>query len=139
MPERPSIRRPDTRRPSNPGLFQLAIAIGLAVAVYIYGFAFDTLSEEQLVWLSAAWVLPIVFGAYGHVAEHLLRTADAGEGISVAQAALVWARALPIIGALLLLPLLFLKHGTAIGIALRGTLFWALLLLAFLVGIFPLL
>lgn len=139
MRETPSLRRPDKRRSSRQSIFQLAIAVGVAGAGYIYGVAFDDLSEEQLVQLSAVWVLPVVFGVYGYVAERLLQLVDADDGVSLAQATLIWTRALPVIGAVLLLPFLFAKGRTAVSIAFWGTLFWALLLVGFFVWIFPLL
>jgi len=131
--------RPGEPRSTHHGLYQATIVTGIAVAVYIYGFAFDDLSEEKLVRLSALWVLPVVFGVYGFVAERILKLVDEGDAQSIAQATLIWTRALPIIGAVLLLPFLFVKGSSSIGIALRASLFWAVLLVGFFALIFPLL
>ena len=120
-------------------LYLLAIAAGITGAIYIYGFVFDDLSEEELILLSALWVLPTVFGAYGFVAEKLLSLMDEGNDLSIARAALIWTNALPVIGIFLLLPFLFVKGSNSISIAFFATLFWALLLLGFLAVIFPLL
>ena len=124
---------------SQKGVYLLAIFAGLAGAAYIYGAAFDDLSEEQLVYLSALWVLPIVFGVYGFVAEKLLHLKEQDDDITIARAALIWTNALPFIGIVLLLPFLFVKGRSALIIAFLATLFWALLLVVFFAVLFPLL
>ena len=124
---------------SHRGLYILAIVAGLAGVVYVYGFAFDDLSEEELVQLSAFWLLPLVFGIYGFVAEKLLRLMEQGDDLSIARAAWIWTSALPVIGIVLLLPFLFVKGRNPIVIALLASLFWAALLVGFFVLLFPLL
>lgn len=121
------------------GVYLFAIFAGIAGAAYIYGIAFDDLGEEQLVQLSALWVLPVVFGIYGFVAEKLLRLKAQGDGLTIAKAALIWTNALPIAGIVLLLPFLFVKGKSALDIAFLATLFWALLLIVFFAVLFPLL
>lgn len=141
MPENKNtpLQPPREPRSSHHGIYQSSILAGIAVAVYTYGFAFDDLGEEELVRLSALWVLPIVFGIYGFVAERILELVDKGDNQSIAQATLIWTAALPIIGAVLLLPFLFVKGSSSISIALRASLFWAVLMVGFFVLIFPLL
>lgn len=135
---RPSIRRSEPRS-SNRFLYLLAIAAGILCALYIYGVVFDDLSEEELIQLSALWLLSIVFGVYGFVAEKLLQLMDEGDDLTISRAALIWTNAVPIIGIILMLPFLFIKGSNPIAIALLATVFWALLLAGFFAVIFPLL
>jgi hypothetical protein len=139
MPEPIEVIRRQGSGNSRRLLYLLAMAAGAAGALYVYGVAFDDLSEEQLVQLSALWLLPLVFGAYGFVAEKLLKLIDEGDDLSIARAALIWTNALPVIGIVLLLPFLFIKGSNPTAIALIGSLFWVVLLLGFLMVVFPLL
>ncbi len=139
MPNMPSQDHRSQPRASYRGLYQAAIAGGVIGALYVYGVAFDELSEEQLIQLSALWLLPVVFGIYGFVAERLLQLQDEGDDLSIARAALMSTSALPVIGIVLLLPFLFVKHNNPIGLAFLATLVWAVLLFGFFAVIFPLL
>ena len=124
---------------SHRGLYRFAIIIGITGAAYIYGVAFNELSEEQLVQLTAFWLLPIVFGIYGFVAEKLLRLKEQDDELTIARAALIWTNALPFVGIVLLLPFLIIRGKNAITIAFLATLLWALLLVVFFLVLFPLL
>lgn len=42
--------------------------IGLIVAIYLYGFAFDDFSETELVQVSYIWIAAIIFGTHGLLA-----------------------------------------------------------------------
>lgn len=135
----PSTHHPEEPRGSNRLLYVLAIAVGILGALYVYGVVFDDLSEEELIQLSALWLLPIVFGTYGFIAEKLLQLIDEGDELTIARAALIWNNAVPIIGAILILPFLFIKSRNPFVIALLATVFWILLLAGFFAVIFPLL
>ncbi|MEJ2610218.1 MAG: hypothetical protein P8179_09050 [Candidatus Thiodiazotropha sp.] len=134
----PSNRSPKSHS-SNRFLYLLAITVGILYALYIYGIAFNDLSEDELVQLSALWVLSIVFGVYGFVAEKLLQLIDEGDDLTIFRATQIWTSTVPIIGVILMLPFLFIKGKNPLVIALLATLFWALLLAGFFAVIFPLL
>ena len=50
-------------------IYRVSMYAGIAMAVVIYGFFFNDLSEDELVMLSPIWFLLIVFGACGLYAE----------------------------------------------------------------------
>ena len=123
----------------NNTIFRLSIIFGIGIAVYIYGFFFDQLSEEQLVGLSPLWLLPIIFGAYGFIAESLLALIEKGEAKTIGAAAFIFLRTLPIVGIILMLPFLVVRGDSAITIAFLSALFWGVLLILFFQLLFPLL
>jgi hypothetical protein len=131
-----STRRNPKRR--NP-LFTVAILIGVGLAVYVYLFSFDEFSETELIELTPFWLLPIVFGLYGFTAEAVLNMLDRGEATTVAAAALIFSNAIPLIGIVLLSPLLLIRGSSAVSIAAGATLVWTALLVAFFALVFPLL
>jgi len=49
-------------------LYLLAIAMGLGLVIYYYGFNFDSMSETQLVDSVLYWYVPLIFGVYGLMA-----------------------------------------------------------------------
>ena len=50
-------------------IYRVVLYAGILMAVVIYGFFFNTLSEDELVMLSPIWFLLMVFGACGLYAE----------------------------------------------------------------------
>ena len=125
-------------------IYPLLIAAGLLVAVFIFGLAFDRLSETTLVRLTPIWFFLIVFGIYGYVAEKLLASVYSGESASVPAALGKWLKQTisqhPLFGllaALLLFPFLLTKARSSLLAALLGSLVWGVLLLIFFEFVFP--
>jgi len=123
----------------NSPIYTLSIILGIGGAVYLYGVSFDRFSEEELVGFSPFWLLPIIFGLYGFVAEKLLALIEQGEATTIAAAAFIFSSALPFIGIILLLPFLLIKGSKSINIAFLATLFWGGILIVFFLFLFPLL
>jgi len=125
-------------------IYPLLIAAGCLLMFYIYGVAFDRLSETTLVRLTPLWFFLIVFGIYGYVAEKLLAAVYAGESADVPAALGKWLRQTisrhPLFGifaAVLLFPFLLIKAKSSLPVAFIGSMLWGILLLLFFVFAFP--
>jgi len=53
-------------------LYWICAIGGVASAIYIYGIAFDSFSETELIAISASWFLPMIFGIYGLIATRMM-------------------------------------------------------------------
>ena len=67
-------------------VYEAAILIGLAAAVYLYGFAFDDFSETDLVRLSYGWFAALIFGTHGLIASELKDIFEAGQAETTSEA-----------------------------------------------------
>ena len=126
------------------GLYPILLAAGIAVVFYIYLFAFDDLSEDQLVGLTPLWFFLIIFGLYGYFAEFLMSRIIVGKGKNIPEAYSKWVPEFierhPFWGmllALILSPFSFIKTRNSLLIAFTGSAIWGILLLIFFMGIFP--
>ncbi|MEL6811083.1 MAG: hypothetical protein AAFP76_07095 [Bacteroidota bacterium] len=52
-------------------LFQLALAIGIALFAYTYLYDFDKMSETQMLNSVLYWFVPLIFGLYGLLATRV--------------------------------------------------------------------
>lgn len=133
----------DESSPILRAVYTLFIVLSVGLAFYLYVVAFDRLSETMLVTLSPMWVLPLVFGLYGFVSQHLILLIRQGKAHTVAEAARVWTAPLgayAFAALALLLPFLLLqKWRYSLPVAVLATLFWAVLLVLFFAAIFPML
>ena len=73
-----------------PKPYKLVIIAGIAIACYVYAFNFDSFSEKQLITLSFAWILAIVFGTYGLIMHSVINTAEHPENTSFGKALTIW-------------------------------------------------
>lgn len=130
---------PASDRLSLKPLYLMALFAGLAFAVYLYGVAFDELSESELVTLSPAWVILLVFGVTGLAADSAAKRVAAGEAEDLAEGLRAALQHAPIVR-VFLLPLLIFNAAKAtpsaflVAIYVAGV--WALLLYFFFVVIF---
>lgn len=118
-------------------LYQSAVCVGLALAVYIYGVAFDEMSETALVRITPLWFFPLVFGLYGLLAEKALCMVAEGRATDLSSAVQTWVRALGLIGLVIAAPFAFLRSGRPMRVAASAAALWALLLIVFFEGVFP--
>ncbi len=125
-------------------LYPILLGLGIAIVVYVYGFAFDDFSETQLVSITPLWFFFIIFGGYGYFAEFLMKRVIDGQGKNLSAAYKKWtakflSRHLFIGGilAILLSPFAFINTRNSLLIAFLGSVIWGILLLIFFQGIFP--
>ncbi len=126
-------------------VYEVFILIGLAAAVYLYGFSFDDFSETELVQLSYGWIAALAFGTHGLLACELKEIFDAGQAETTGEAIRVRRktknRSLLSIFATVVLPsYLLITTATSrnpLLIAVLATVIWVALLFLFLEGIFP--
>jgi len=124
--------------PAFVGVYLTLIALGACLAVYIYGFRFDDLSETQLVNLTPAWVFPLVFGVYGFIARHLIRLVQDGQAETLRDAVYLWTRAFGALGLIPMFPFLMVaKWQHSLATAFLAALVWAILLVLFFAVVFP--
>jgi len=126
-------------------LYQLAIVVGLSMAVYIYLIAFDDFSETEMVNLSPLWFLLFNFGISGLYTEKAVRfildhkANTFAEGLSMSTQSLIPLFRI-VVYIVFLPPFLLLslkKLSSPLLISLLTTLFWGVGLYVFLMGIFP--
>ncbi len=129
--------QPTLQRRDSTLWFWAPVAAGGLLAVAIYGFAFDSLSERSLVRATALWLYPMLFGLHAVLAERV------GPEPTLKR---VWEEALgsfALLGPVLtlpyaLLPFVFLKARTPVAAAIGTTLFWAFMVsVVFFEGIWP--
>jgi len=127
-------------------IYPALILIGVVIALFIYGFAFDSLSETALVRLTPLWFFSITFGGFGYLAEKLLPQVTSGQAKTLAEAYRGWREAFfdehPLAGLLLGLLLFpfsyfYFRTRSSLLIAFAGSAVWGVLLLVFFNGIFP--
>jgi len=125
-------------------LYPILLALGILIAIYIYGFAFDSFSETQLVSITPLWFFFIVFGGYGYFAESMMkRIVEKGEQ-NLSQAYKKWVGGflhahlfLGLMAVIILSPFAFIKTRNSLLIAFAGSAMWGILLLIFFQAIFP--
>jgi len=125
-------------------LYPILLTVGIGIAVYIYGFAFDDFSETQLVGLTPLWFFFIIFGAYGYFAEFLMKRIITGQGTSIAAVYKSWWSQFlrrHLLGGMILgiflSPFALIKTRNSLLIAFVGSILWGILLVIFFKGIFP--
>lgn len=122
------------------GFYITAIIISLVNFIYIYGYKFDSLSEEELVLYSPLWLLLFIFGTHGLVAAKLVQKIDAGKYQNMREALVQSSKAYGIFGPLRQLfffPLIVVNIKSAILLAVLSTLIWGALLVLFFQFVFP--
>jgi len=121
-------------------IYPFLIVIGICIFLYIFGIAFDSLSETMLVRLTPLWFFFVVFGVYGYIAERLLAYPEDGKTPSYGQwMGRMFSRA-PVSSLFVMLlsfPFAFLRMRNSLLVAFFGALVWGLLLYVFFAGIFP--
>lgn len=121
-------------------IYGLSIGAGAGMATYLYGFAFDQLSEAKLMRLTPVWMFFLVFGFYGLIAHSLWRAVARGQVTSPAEGVLRWTRPVGALGLPMLImvfPFLVVRSRNSVVTALVGSLIWAVLLGIFFVGLWP--
>jgi hypothetical protein len=125
-------------------IYPILIGVGFITFFLMYGFFFDHLSESILVNAAPLWYIPIVFGSYGYLAEHLIEKMVFGNATSFSDAYKKWLQEfalksifLALLAAFFFYPLRFFSKITPLKIALIGSLVWGFVLLVFINGIFP--
>lgn len=121
-------------------VYRVVLAGGLLLAVYIYGFAFDSHSEEELVQLTFVWFTAIVFGISGLTAVSLIERLKyqpekplRKELISTLKPFGIFS--LP--GQILLFPMFFVNVRNSFVLASISAMFWLAILALFFILIFP--
>lgn len=119
-------------------LYNLAILTGLGLIVFIYGFAFDNLSENQLVQATLYWYTPLIFGIYGRTAVQLRHLLPQGLSLqrTLHQISFVF-RISPLFNLVFFFPFFFFSSDKPIKIALMGSALWLGMLGLFFYGIWP--
>ena len=119
-------------------LYTACTIVGVGVALYILGIAFDNFSEQELLWWAPAWFLPLMFGIYGFIADKLIRLMQEKRVPTLRHALLLWLGGFFGLASLVLFfPFLFSKGKNSLSVAITGTVVWGLLLAVFIFGIFP--
>ncbi len=114
--------------------YKLSIAAGMLLAIYLYLFAFNDFSEEELVMLSFVWVLALHFGSVGLYGEKAVKLVLKGEVNTFQeglQKASIFLRPIPY------MLYRFTKLSSPLWLSYLTALVWAILLVLFFVGIFP--
>ena len=119
-------------------VYSSSIVIALALIGYIYGYAFDELSETELLQATLFWYLPLVFGIYGRTATKIKQSMDRGVSLQeqLATASLL-VRFTGALGLVFFFPFFFVSKGSSLKVAIVGTVVWSVLLEIFFVGIWP--
>jgi hypothetical protein len=122
-------------------LYSTCIIIGVCIAIYIYVFNFDNYSETLLVQLTILWLIPIVFGYYGFIAQWMHLNFEKRQFIKPIDLLKSVSKKLPVF---VIRPLfnmvhfpLFIINKSPLFIAISGSLIWCIWLLIFFVVIFP--
>ncbi len=112
--------------------------IAVALIGYIYGYAFDDFSETELLQATLFWYLPLVFGIYGRTATKIKQSMDRGVSLQkqLATTSLIVRFTGPL-GLAFFFPFFFVSKGSALKVAVVGTVVWLVLLEIFFVGIWP--
>ena len=126
-------------------VYEAAILIGLAAAVYLYGFAFDDFSETDLVRLSYGWFAALIFGTHGLIASELKEIFEAGQAETTREAIGIRKKTenRPVLSkfASLMLPSYLLMttaaNRSSFLTAVLATVIWIALLAFFFEAIFP--
>ena len=118
--------------------YNFSIVIALALIGYIYGYAFDDFSETELLQATLFWYLPLVFGIYGRTATKIKQSMDRGVSLQkqLATTSLIVRFTGPL-GLAFFFPFFFVSKGSALKVAVVGTVVWLVLLEIFFVGIWP--
>lgn len=126
------------------GLYPILIGMGIAIVLNIYLFAFNNLSETQLVAFTPLWFFLIIFGLYGYFAEFLMNRIIVGKGKNIPDAYNKWLGPfvkrhilLGLVLMLILSPFSFIRTRNSLLVAFTGSVIWGILLLIFFTGIFP--
>lgn len=121
-------------------IYNLFLLLGFSLLVYIFGFAFDDLSEDELVQLTVAWYIPIVFGIYGRTATKIMRWMQQGWTLqdSFQKVGRLFAVGV-MLRMLFFFPFCVLSRGSPLKVAITGSLAWAGLLALFFFGVWPVL
>ena len=119
-------------------VYNFSIVIAVALIGYIYGFAFDDFSETELLQATLFWYLPLVFGIYGRTATKIEHSMDRGVSLQkqLATTSLI-VRFTGLLGVVFFFPFFFVSKGSALKVAVVGTVVWLVLLEIFFVGIWP--
>ena len=138
-----SAAGPQTVNPSSASglelkVYNFSIVIAVALIGYIYGYAFDDFSETELLQATLFWYLPLVFGIYGRTATKIKQSMDRGVSLQkqLAKASLI-VRFTGLFGLVFFFPFFFVSKGSALKVAVVGTVVWLVLLEIFFVGIWP--
>ncbi|OFY29778.1 MAG: hypothetical protein A2275_10795 [Bacteroidetes bacterium RIFOXYA12_FULL_35_11] len=122
-------------------IYPFFIGAGVFFMFYLYGFAFDSFSETMLVNLSPLWFCSIMFGIYGFIGEKAVRFVTDGKAKNFREGYSLWQRQTSplvlVFGLFLFFPLNFIRRLSALWAAFVGALFWMILLMLFIHGIFP--
>jgi len=124
------------------GFYITAIILALVNFIYIYGYKFNSLSEEQLVFFTPLWLLLFIFGTHGLVANTLIQQVDEGKYRNTREALVQSSKSFGIFGPLRQLfffPLIILNQKNALLLAVFSALIWGALLVLFFQFIFPVL
>ena len=122
------------------GIYILAIILAIINFIYIYGFHFDDLSEDQLVLYSPLWFLLFIFGIYGLVSIELKKKVDKGEYKNIREALVHTSKSYGIFRPfcqLFFFPLIFLNLKNIFLLSITSVLAWSGLLFLFFLFIFP--
>lgn len=119
-------------------LYTICVIVGVGIALYIFGIAFDNFSEQELLWWAPVWFLSLVFGIYGFITDKLIRLMKEKRVPTLRHALFLWFGGFfgPISLALFF-PFLILKGKNSLSISITGTIIWGILLAVFIFGIFP--
>jgi hypothetical protein len=119
-------------------IYNFSIVIAVVLIGYIYGYAFDDLSETELLQATLFWYLPLVFGIYGRTATKIKQSMDRGVSLQkqLATASLLVRFTGPL-GLAFFFPFFFVSKGSALKVAVVGAVVWLVLLETFFVGIWP--
>jgi hypothetical protein len=119
-------------------VYNFSIVIAVALIGYIYGYAFDEFSEAELLQATLFWYLPLVFGIYGRTATKIEHSMDRGVSLQkqLATTSLI-VRFTGLLGVVFFFPFFFVSKGSALKVAVVGTVVWLVLLEIFFVGIWP--
>lgn len=121
-------------------LYISTIILAVINFIYIYGFHFDELSEDQLVLYTPLWFLPFIFGIYGFVSFKLKEKVDKGEYKSIREALVQSSKSYGIFGPvcqLFFFPFIFLDLKNIFLLSIISVLIWTGLLFVFFQFIFP--
>ena len=139
-PGTPQTIPPEAKRWS--AFYSASIAVGVAIAGYIYLIAFDSLSEATLVHITPVWFFPIVFGYYGFVAQRMaLKLPESGfDRVANLLFSLI-KETQGVVGKLFGLiihaPFIVIKSKSPMLVAFGGAAIWAVVLAIFFNFIFP--
>ena len=122
--------------------YSASIAVGVAIAGYIYLVAFDSLSETTLVRITPVWFFPIVFGYYGFVAQRMAQKLPESKFDRVANLLFSIIKETQggvgkLFGLIIHAPFIVIKSKSPMLVAFGGAAIWAVVLVIFFNFIFP--